>query len=562
VNAADCVAAQVQGTDVFIVAIHFPGKDALPGFTDIARRTGIAIVTKGSVHRFMKAPDDLLARVYCAGIQITAIHGEPGAVPLDAHVGRGAVVAIVACLAHRVRNTIPGIRVAEIIGAFVSIVANNRDSRNAHPVGTPIAECAGILVAARDVQVLEDAAGERMAGCRRTGIAVITEYREAVAFAGLAQVSVRARVPVIARGHVRREHAPSLLLDAKVVRAGVGVVALNHSAHAENALALVVHSAGASVVALSNHRLVNAPGVRLARVFCTDIGILTVLWLPDAHAVQAVVLHRAWIVVVAGTGNHGERAFARFRVAHAVCARIAVFTGDWNPQAVAPLAPISDGTLVAVIAGQLVRRVEATCQRDALVVRAGVAIVATHFGQSETRTLLALVVRGAEIAVIAFRAVGKAGEQTLARIRRANGLLALRVKHVCALDYRVGMYVAVMRPRVLVAKQHSVALVAVLEGEAIGVVEALALVQTAGLAQAPLAVVSGRTLVAVIAGSVHRFVHALAAGRATVVESAFVPVVAREGRAPRLAGAVDAHIPHGTGIPVITSYGDGNVKAP
>src|SRR5947207_6256287 len=102
------------------------------------------------------------------------------------------------------------VRVAEVVGAEVSVVARERGARRARAARAAVADGAGVPVAARCSVRLERAAHAGAAGGVAEGVGVARDRRggtragaRARAPARLAGVAVRARVLVVAGGPVR-----------------------------------------------------------------------------------------------------------------------------------------------------------------------------------------------------------------------------------------------------------------------------------------------------------------------------------------------------------------------
>jgi hypothetical protein len=129
----------------------------------------------------------------------------------------------------------------------------------------------------------------------------------------------------------------------------------------------------------------------------------------------AFVVFRAGIAIVAFFRDAAVQA-AGNRVAHIQSAWICVITVDFNTLACTFRALIIRSAITSVVTGLIVGFILTPSGRTAGVKGANV-IVVTVFGSSNTNSLFAPIINGADFSVVTGGAVLEGGRDTLARRR-------------------------------------------------------------------------------------------------------------------------------------------------
>jgi hypothetical protein len=123
------------------------GTDALTGAADVSVRTGMTIITWAGVVE-MPTAGSRIARIVRAGVAVIAVRWRPAnALPAGTGIGCRAGVAVVARFGI-VGMHAPDGRIAEIIGAKISIVAIRRCTSDTNPLSAGVLRRAGIPIIA------------------------------------------------------------------------------------------------------------------------------------------------------------------------------------------------------------------------------------------------------------------------------------------------------------------------------------------------------------------------------------------------------------------------------
>jgi len=319
---------------------------------------------------------------------------------------------------------------------------------------------------------------------------------------------------------------------------------------------VVTGSAEISVVTQGLVERGHAPHSGVAGVVSARV-VISAHLLTAAHtqAVLADVELSAHIAVVAVRTREFEVDAAVRRNARVVGAVVAVVAARRRtPNALSILAAVLDGTDVAVVAGFLVALVYTARCRVARIIRAVIPIVAVHLVPAEAHPLHTLRVEGTRIGVVAQESSMMSHERTLARSRvavglEAEGVLAIRSR---AIDYSLRVDGALVGPRFLVAQQGAVAQVVIVKGiDALLVALTLATHRSA-LAPAFHALVCNRTGVFVVAlGLVGRILAPAGLGAEVVGARVVVIAIHRVSN----ARAVRTMVGYGAGIVVAAVSG-------
>lgn len=393
-------------------------------------------------------------------VPVVAVEGRSGlADSAGAGVPQGAGVPVVAGADVR-RVETPALGITGIIGAGVSVVTVEGSRGDAGPSGTHVPSRAGVQVIARGRVVRGDTAGHRVAGIRRTEIAVIAVQEPPVGTDPvLTLVPGGAGVSIGATCGVVRVSAGSILI-AGIVGAGVPVIAVQGwTRDAESVLTGVVEGAGIAVGAGAGDDIVVAAASGQTDVLGAGIVVVAVEG-SDAEALTplADVPGGASVLIVTGEGVVPVDT-ARVRRAGIDSADIAVVTDQGIPTlagaattlipdgarvqvvarggvvlvgaapggctgirgadipvvtdhglagcAEAGAADVVHGAGVPIIAGVGVREVQAPSRRIAGVVSAGVPVVAIRLDTTDADTTATLVPHRAVVTVRAGRRVGQ-----------------------------------------------------------------------------------------------------------------------------------------------------------
>jgi len=292
---------------------------------------------------------------------------------------------------------------ARVVGAGVAVVAVGCGTGHAFSRLAHVAHGARVSVRARGFSVLMKAAAAGEANVLGARLAVVAFQRPgAAALTLLASISGGALVEVVAPGVVGFVNT-ALPLDASIVGADVAVFTGGRfPGLAASRRTFVSRRAGVSVITRVVVVVVGAAGHGDAFVIRTRVVVVAVLRRrADAHPAGAFVLERARVHVVANAGVVGVQASEEW-VAYVLCALVVVFTIQlFAGLARSVLAVVVGGALVAVAAGCVVVGVKAAGLGVARIIRARVAVVASEHGGRQAQASFAMVAHGALVAVVA-----------------------------------------------------------------------------------------------------------------------------------------------------------------
>jgi len=337
----------IIGADIPVVAVERGAALALPVQTVVPGSAGIAVVAQSAVGTVLAA-DFRIARIVRTWIAIPAIR-DVHEYALSAHtmVTDGARILVVA-LSLVVVMDAPDLGIARVISADVAVVAVESRSRIAGSIPTQIPGRADIAVVARILVVGVDATFPRIAEIVGAWIAVVAVDRS---FAGatplLAALPNRAFVAVVADlalvGRLKRA-----LAGHRVARSGqafgtepVGLAALDHGSRVHRTrLRKRIQIAEQRTVA--DIPVLQLSAIRVSHAFARHC---------EAQALtqRAGIVHRTRILVVAG-GAVEFRQAACSGQAVIVGAAVSVVADDLRPYAHALITVIGLGAHVCVAA--------------------------------------------------------------------------------------------------------------------------------------------------------------------------------------------------------------------
>lgn len=275
-------------------------------------------------------------------------------------------------------------------------------SANANAGVAEVVQRAQVTVVATSVVVRGDATGSRVARIVGAGITIIANRcRSTHAGAGGAGVGGGARVAVVAGGRVGGVHTTSNRV-ARIVGTNIAVIAVQRrSTNTGTRGAGIGGGASIAVVTTSGVVGVDASRCGIARVVCTNVSVIaTQRRSANASAQRTGVSGGARIAVVATRGVVGADT-AGGRVARIVGTHVAV-VAVWSRTTNASTRSASVGSCarVTVVTSSVVVRGDATGSRVARIVGTYVAIVANQRRSTHTGTSRAGVSRCASVAVI------------------------------------------------------------------------------------------------------------------------------------------------------------------
>ena len=293
--------------------------------------------------------------------RITVIGAEHGiarnAGSVRADVPVGADVAIVTWLAVG-RGDAPLNGVTVVIGADVAVVAGEHPRDDTLATGAVVTHCALIQVRAFRVIGQVNTAGLGAAGI------------------------VGARVVIV---------------TGQLLSSGAGTF------HA-----MVLQGAEVTVAARHTVKRIGAAIKRMATIGGAKVVVLAADYFgADAFAGQAGIGQGAGVAIVALPGE-GSLLAARLWIANICGAGITVITlKHAAPQTLSQVAGIIGGAFVPVIAGSRIEFVDATLHRVTRICGTEVAVIAVQDAVEETGLVLAMIINGAGIAIIAAPVLGK-----------------------------------------------------------------------------------------------------------------------------------------------------------
>lgn len=528
----------IKGQRVAVAAIRHQTGDARRIHAEIHVRAGIAVGAGVAIDGEQAVARRLLTGVIRADVAVRALlHLAADAFAGDARIHDRAIVIVKARRGVVGVEALARFRVAGVIRARIAVVAI-RELADAVGAHAGVATGASIAVRARRgvIHVVHATAGGAHALVGGAIIAIGAVGDCADAFAARAGIARCAGVAVGA--DYRIVDVRAIALDvARVVRAGVGVVAILQAAHALGAHARVAGGAGIAVVAQRVVERVDADTI-VARVVRAELTVSAVQLGAGADAGGADIRDRAIVIVVARQGVVRVEALARFRVAPVAGARVAVVAIRIDLRALAVLAMVARCAGVAVGARRVIDELHADAA-FASIIRADVVVVA-DFRLAETSSADANVAGGAIVAIVAGQGVGDVQARAGSLVTRIVGarVAVVAVRLLSGNARRVGADVA-DRAGIAVGAADAVQGVIAFAGRAAGIIradKAVIAIQLGAHATTIDASVADGARLTVRALGFLRVVLANAADFAVVLRARVAVFAVRVGRAFRRSG--------------------------
>jgi hypothetical protein len=359
----------------------------------IERTVALVVVLEGlAVHTFQAV----------ARVQVSW-HADPaGAVIPDR-----TQIPVVACPLGRGVEARSAVRVTCILGARVAVVARFlRGPGAAGAAHAKVSECAQIAIVAGCADPCVNASCSRVAGVYGTRVSIIAKDRLADAHPFITQFGLGAQIPVIARPGNKLMQAQSVAWLAQVESARIVIRAVLWRARATLAVETEVpDGAGLQIVARHLIRCKDAPQLRQASIFGTQVLIVTYDRAPTTLPVSTNVLDGALVVIVACAVNSRLiNAVPGCQGTLVVSAGVVVVANDHRPRMANGLAAQVIGcTRVPVVTRDSFHRcLDASDIGLAQRNRTGVAVVTIN-GQTGANAFGADIIKGAQIAIVASR---------------------------------------------------------------------------------------------------------------------------------------------------------------
>jgi hypothetical protein len=299
--------------------------------------------------------------------------------------------------------------VTSVVGTGIAIIAINGIARYADALLAVIVEGAGVPIGAGTINhlVLTTALGQT--DVLRAGIAVVTlEVPFPFALPVDTNIFRGAGIVIVAEVFIVGI-GTSQLRVAGVVRAGIAVVA-RQSLIADTLAAITDVDLGTFVIIVAGQLIgdVLAPSLGVARIGGAKVIVITIDVRPgDAGALGAVVPVRAHVIIRTAVDIVGGKLAAQQRVATVVRTRILVITFQSHaPRTVALEALVHGGAKVPVITGLGIEEVGAPRIGCAAIIGAGIAVVAIDRQPGNAIAPLAEVTIGTGIAIVAGYGIG------------------------------------------------------------------------------------------------------------------------------------------------------------
>ena len=312
-------------------------------------------------------------------------------------VVHGAGISITAW-ANRENMGTTGLTVTGIGCALISVIAVD-GFHVALPKNTFLVHRAKAVVRAVRVVVDVNAAKLfRIAGVVRTNIPVVAVQGYTHTACCLALISDCTCTSILARTSNRRISA-SCLRVALVEGADISVVAVNQGGYTSPLDTGLGCRAGIVIRTGEFIEGIQAPRIGITGIICADISIVAVYFFPDAFAVDAGVVLRAFRVIV--TRIDIRCVLTSILIACIVCTRVVIVTLQFGHHTDSTQTGVSNRTGKTIVAWCCVGVVQAFPGGGiAAVVRAGIAVIAVLRG-SCTSTVHTGIYNGAYIPVIA-----------------------------------------------------------------------------------------------------------------------------------------------------------------
>ncbi len=350
---------------------------ALTRQTEITGGALIAVVAHHTVDNGMQAPGIGVTRIGSTGIIVVAGDGETNAHTIGAVVQLGAGVAIITGPAGVEVEALASLRVTGIEGARIEVVAHWRRPGDAHAVDTPVTLSTGAAIIAGDIEVGNETTCLSVAGSFSAGVPVLAAHGQPDTLPLDTVVPVGALVLIVARGNVGRVQTPQVHVT-KVVGAGIVVVTHQRHAFAFRAAAEVKSGARIAIITAPLQHLMSAALEATAGICSAGIAVVAIGRDSQADSAKALVVGCARVAIVATAQRQGVAACPRVWGTGPGCARVPIFAGLGDTDAVAAHTEVAQSAKIAVIAGQTHSRVDTSGLDIAMLLGARISIVAIN----------------------------------------------------------------------------------------------------------------------------------------------------------------------------------------
>jgi hypothetical protein len=248
-----------------------------------------------------------------------------------------------------------------------------------------------------------------MAGVSRTWIAIVAGDIEARADCIDAMVAIGAKVAVAAGGEVGRVETTDSGV-AYIIGAGIIIITSDTDSLAFSGAAGIECGACIAIFAAALDDGMDATVQAVAGIGCARFAIVARCGVSDADSVGAVVFYGTRIAVITTPLGQGEGAFTVLNLANSHGARIGVLAMFGHSNTVTADTEITEGTNVAIVAGEAVGDEETSFGGLAGLGGTWVEVVAIDSIGGKAETFSALVGRGAWVTVVARGAVGEVNQ--------------------------------------------------------------------------------------------------------------------------------------------------------